>query len=99
MLPPSMQLYTTINSCQGWTLDRAVVDVISSPFDHMGMYVGVQFNRVGLREAIGVWCSESALDGGCAPINHAAISAFKPRPEASERKRRQAMAGPVQRLP
>ncbi|CAM9346113.1 unnamed protein product [Laminaria digitata] len=62
---------TTISFCQGRTLDRDVVDLMSSPFDHG--HVGVQFSRVRSRDAIRVRCDESSMADGRVPINNIVV--------------------------
>ncbi|CAN0200601.1 unnamed protein product, partial [Laminaria digitata] len=65
---------TTINSCQGRTLDRAVVDHMSPPFDHG--HVGVQFSRVRSRDAFRVRSDESSMVDGRVPINNIVVPTF-----------------------
>ena len=65
---------TTINSCQGRTLDRAVVDLMSPPFDHG--HVGVQFSRVRSRDAIRVRCDDSSMVGSRVSINNIVVPTF-----------------------
>ncbi|CAN0589296.1 unnamed protein product, partial [Laminaria digitata] len=61
-------------SCQGRTLDRAVVDLISPPFDHG--HVGVQFSRVRSRDAIRVRCDESSVIDDRVPVNNIVVPTF-----------------------
>ncbi len=65
---------TTINACQGRTVDRAVADVINQPFDHG--QAGVVFSRVRSREAIRVRSDDSAMFEGRIILNNVVVSAY-----------------------